>query len=241
LYFTIGSARIYHLGMYDNQATVGRPNGLQKPHEEQCKGGCGGHGCGANHRGSSGNLWRQAGKEALPASMGEVRSDSTAPYWYLPSGLDPNYFSPSEVAFAFHTNSDDANRQLDEKFQKLQFRNPVRPGSTEAGFALVNLDQGFRAVDIDLISRDDATSFSFIIAEPGFNADDKMVDFNTLYSSGEITNLCGQKLFVGQISRDIGVNFTLKSPMISTHVIDTDVDKARRYFVEDLAYSQALA
>jgi len=68
-----------------------------------------------------------------------------------------------------------------------------------------------------------------------------MVDFNTLYSSEEITNFCGQKLFVGQISRDIGVNFTLKSPMISTHVIDTDVDKARRYFVEDLAYSQALA
>jgi len=23
-------------------------------------------------------------------------SDSTAPYWYLPSGLDPNYFSPSD-------------------------------------------------------------------------------------------------------------------------------------------------
>ncbi|MGD2001022.1 MAG: hypothetical protein PVJ00_10670, partial [Desulfobacterales bacterium] len=49
----------------------------------------------------------------------EVRNDSTAPYWFLPSGLDPNYFSPSEAAFAFHTGSDDADRQLDEKFQKL--------------------------------------------------------------------------------------------------------------------------
>ena len=43
----------------------------------------------------------------------EVRNDSTAPYWFLPSGLDPNYFSPSEAAFAFHTGSDDADRQLD--------------------------------------------------------------------------------------------------------------------------------
>jgi hypothetical protein len=51
----------------------------------------------------------------------------------------------------------------------------------------------------------------------------------------------GQKVFVGQISRDIGVKFTLKSPTISTHVIDPDVDEARRYFVEDMAYSQALA
>jgi hypothetical protein len=48
-------------------------------------------------------------------------------------------------------------------------------------------------------------------------------------------------VFVGQISRDIGVKFTLKSPTISTHVIDPDVDEARRYFVEDMAYSQALA
>jgi hypothetical protein len=50
----------------------------------------------------------------------------------------------------------------------------------------------------------------------------------------------GKTVFVGQISRDIGVKFTLKSPTISTHKIDPDVDEARRYFIEDLAYSQAL-
>jgi hypothetical protein len=285
----------------------------------------------------------------------EVRNDSTAPYWFLPSGLDPNYFSPSEAAFAFHTGSDDADRQLDEKFQKLHFQNPVRPGSTEAGFMLVNLDEGFKAIDIDLISREDVKSFSFIIADPDFKADYKMVDFNTLHAAEEIINIedeeelrrvleelpcCttnakgdefgdplnlvligetndivpalvrrgwhateviwsrailrtiksfikgeryryspisplyvygrrqdigwqkarstihernhmrfwlspiryrGQKVFVGQISRDIGVKLTLKSPTIWTHVIDPDVDEARRYLVEDLAYSQALA
>ena len=51
----------------------------------------------------------------------------------------------------------------------------------------------------------------------------------------------GKKVWVGQISRDIGVKFTLKSPTISTHVIDPDVDEARRYFIEDLAYSQAVS
>jgi hypothetical protein len=51
----------------------------------------------------------------------------------------------------------------------------------------------------------------------------------------------GKRVFVGQISRDIGVKFTLKSPTISTHVIDPDVDEARRYLVEDLSYSQAVA
>jgi hypothetical protein len=48
-------------------------------------------------------------------------------------------------------------------------------------------------------------------------------------------------VWVGQISRDIGVKYTLKSPTISTHVIDPDVDEARRYVMEDLAYSQSLA
>lgn len=50
----------------------------------------------------------------------------------------------------------------------------------------------------------------------------------------------GAPVWIGQISRDIGVKYTLKSPTISTHVIDPDVDEARSYFAEDMAYSQTL-
>jgi acyl-CoA synthetase (AMP-forming)/AMP-acid ligase II len=50
----------------------------------------------------------------------------------------------------------------------------------------------------------------------------------------------GIPVWIGQISRDIGVKYTLKSPTISTHVIDPDVDEARYYFIEDMAFSQAL-
>ena len=277
----------------------------------------------------------------------EVKNDSNDTYWFLPSGFDPDYFFPSEAAFVFETE--------DKKFQKLQFKNPIRPRSTQAGFVLVNLDEGFKAIDIDLISREEVKSFSFITADPEFKADFKLVDFETLYKAEDIINIedeeelrkkledlpsfttnadgdeygdplnlvligepndivpalvrrnwhatettwsraimrtiksflkgeryryspisplyvfgrpqdigwqkarstinernhmrfwlssmrfRGKKVFVGQISRDIGVKFTLKSPTISTHVIDPDVDEARRYFVEDLAYSQALA
>jgi hypothetical protein len=277
----------------------------------------------------------------------KVKNDSDDIYWFLPSGLDPDYFFPSEAAFVFKTDN--------ENFQELQFKNPIRPGSTQSGFVLVNLDEGFKAIDIDLISRKEVKSFSFITNDPGFKADFKLVNFETLYSTEDIINIedeeelrkkledlpsfttnadgdeygdplnlvligepndivpalvrrnwhateitwsraimrtiksflqgeryryspisplyvfgrpqdigwqkarrtinernhmrfwlspirfRGKKVFVGQISRDIGVKFTLKSPTISTHVIDPDVDEARRYFVEDLAYSQALA
>jgi hypothetical protein len=295
-----------------------------------------------------------ASKHIQPVWL-EVKNDSADLYWFLPSGMDPHYFSPSEVAFAFYSDKEESNRQLNEKFQRLQFENPIRPASTQAGFVLVNLDEDFKAVDIDLLSREAVKSFSFIIADPEFKADHKELDFDAIYAAEDIINIddeeelrrtleelpcCttnskgneygdplnlvmvgqtdhilpalvrrnwhatettwsqaiirtiksflqgeryryspisplyvygrrqdvgwqkargtinernhmrfwlspirfrGERVWVGQISRDIGVKLTLKSPTISTHVIDPDVDEARRYFVEDLAYSQALA
>ena len=123
----------------------------------------------------------------------EVKNESADTYWFLPSGLDPDYFAPSEAAFAFYSDKDETNRQLDEKFQKLNFQNPIRPESTQAGFVLVNLDEGFKAVDIDLISREALKSFSFIIADPEFRADFKLVDFDTLYTTEDIINIEDEK------------------------------------------------
>ena len=48
----------------------------------------------------------------------------------------------------------------------------------------------------------------------------------------------GKHVSIGQISRDIGVKFTLKSPTISTHKVDADVDEARGYLLQDLVFSQ---
>lgn len=286
----------------------------------------------------------------------EIKNEEPVSYWFLPSGLDPEYFSPAEVAYAFGSlTSDQAQRAMDEHFERLQFRNPIRPNSTISGFVLVQLDEGYKAVDVDLIARGDAKSFTYIILDPDFKAAATRVDFEALRASKEIKDLqeeeelrrvleqlpcCtknkkgtaegdplnlvligdafdiwpafirrgwhgtelvwsaslwrtlksflrgsryryspvsplyvyerpqdaaaqkargtihernhlrmwltplrfrGQEVWLGQISRDIGIKFTLKSPTISTHVIDPDVDEARTYLLEDLAYSQALA
>ncbi len=45
-------------------------------------------------------------------------------------------------------------------------------------------------------------------------------------------------VWVGQVSRDIGVRFTWKTWNLTTHRIDADVDEARDYVVEDLLRSQ---
>ena len=286
----------------------------------------------------------------------QIENSEESPYWFLPSGLDPEYFSTAEAAHAFASSqSADEQRAITEHFRRLQFNNPVLPGTTSSGFVIVNRDEGYKALDIDLISREESKSFTYIVEDPSFRGDYTLVDFETLYSSDEITKLqdeeslrraleqlpcCttnedgseqgdplnlvligdsqdifpafirrnwhatemfwsdavwrtigsflqgsryryspvsplyvfgrqqdlaaqkarstihernhlrlwltplrfkGKPVWIGQISRDIGVKYTFKSPTISTHVIDPDVDEARLYLIEDLAYSQALA
>lgn len=49
----------------------------------------------------------------------------------------------------------------------------------------------------------------------------------------------GKPVWIGQISRDIGVRLTWRT--ITTHKIDPDVDETREFLVEDMAYADALA
>ena len=48
----------------------------------------------------------------------------------------------------------------------------------------------------------------------------------------------GLPVWIGQISRDIGVRFTRKT--ITTHKIDPDVDETREFLLEDMAFTQGL-
>jgi len=50
----------------------------------------------------------------------------------------------------------------------------------------------------------------------------------------------GKRVWVGGISRDIGVYFTTRAWNLTTHAIDPDIDEARTYLTEDLATAQAL-
>ena len=47
-------------------------------------------------------------------------------------------------------------------------------------------------------------------------------------------------VWVGTISRDIGVRFTTKTPFLLTHKIDPDVDEARNSFTESMLFSGRL-
>jgi len=287
----------------------------------------------------------------------EVRNSEDLPYWLLVAGLDPDYFSAREAAYVQHgLFSRTANRQMDQFFEEVQFKSPVRPGATVAGFVFVNLDEGTKPVAVDLLAPRGGRvrSFTFFVQVPGLKTDSSRVDvdrmyppeamvrleteaelraalerlpaFTTdkggeargdplnlvligkrddlfpsflrrdwhptetvylgslwkttksfllgskyryspvspLYALGRCQDLAGQKaresihqrnhlrlwltpllyqgrpVWLGQISRDIGVRFTLKTWNLTTHKIDPDVDEARMGLIQDLVYSQSL-
>jgi hypothetical protein len=47
----------------------------------------------------------------------------------------------------------------------------------------------------------------------------------------------GRQVWIGQISRDIGIKLTTRSPTLTTHVIDPEIDVAREYLLHSLVAS----
>jgi len=295
-----------------------------------------------------------AGHDIQPVWV-RVQNADTIGYWLMSSGLDPDYFSPLEAAYAFHTSiGSSSNQKIDDHFRVMNFRNPIAPGTSVSGFVFTNRDEGTKVIDIDLIGHGKVKFFTFFAAVPGIKADYHRVDFDTLYPEAEIVDLdenelrkelenltccstdedgtingdplnlvfiasredissafvrrgwlpaeqtygkaiwktiksflfgtryrysplsplyfskrqqdfAGQKprhtvhqrnhlrvwltpmryqgksVWIGQISRDIGVRFTLKTWPPVTHKIDPDIDEAMYALLEDLVYSQQLA
>lgn len=50
----------------------------------------------------------------------------------------------------------------------------------------------------------------------------------------------GKPVWVGQVSRDIGVKLTSKSPTLTTHVIDPVIDESREYLLHSLLHRDAV-
>jgi hypothetical protein len=268
------------------------------------------------------------------------------------TGVDENLFSPLEAAYQRHAGSKEEREAMDIFFHSMAFHNPVPARGTAEGFLFTNLDEGAKAINIDLLGDQKLTSFSFVVPVPGLVTDIQQVDLSELYpeeervdiqdavtlqevladlpcctrnakdtKNGDPLNIVmigprkdifsalirqdwhqtevtyaasawkttksflfgsryryspisslyvfgrpqdiglqkarhsitlrnhmrlwltpyrfrGDEVFIGQISRDIGVKFSKRT--ITTHAIDPDVDDTRDGLVGDMAYSNAL-
>ncbi len=98
----------------------------------------------------------------------EIENDTDRLLFFLPTGLDPWYFSPLEVSFGYHARfSDDANAQLDEHIQSLHHRLIIDPHSKESGFVYTNKDEYNKFARVDLVGREWNKSLTLIVPTPG--------------------------------------------------------------------------
>ncbi len=98
----------------------------------------------------------------------EIQNDTDRQLYFLPTGLDPEYFSPLEVSFGYHARfSDDANAQLDEHIERLGLRNIIDPRSKESGFVYTNRDKASKFVAVDLVGWKWTKSLNLVVPAPG--------------------------------------------------------------------------
>jgi hypothetical protein len=101
-----------------------------------------------------------------------VENHDDVPYWLMFPGVDPNFFPASEAAEAMAAKSDPRRlAEIEDRFRKLAFRNPVPPGGSASGFVLTQLHEGVKLLQLDLFADRRGHSFSFVATVPGLRTD----------------------------------------------------------------------
>lgn len=118
----------------------------------------------------------------------EIENRDEEPLWFLPVGVDRDYFSPIEVAHMYRSRfSKKVSRQMKRYLYEKTMGLYIAPGSVRSGFVFTNLDMGTKAFNVDLVGEDSQVrTFTFFISVPGLRVDHQEVDWDDLYSKDEI-------------------------------------------------------
>ncbi len=135
-----------------------------------------------------------ASKKVQPVWI-RIENNESTEFNLMLLSIDPDYFSPSEVAWQFRNFTETGasrRKSLDEKAQYFLERHipvVIPPRTTVSGYVYTNLDPGRKAFAVDLFGGNVTRSVEFVQLVPGFEADFSRVDFTSLYPPGEIRDL----------------------------------------------------
>ena len=126
----------------------------------------------------------------------EIENGSERSVYFLPTGLDPEYFAPLEVAFLYGGPFHDVGKAaLAEHLEALSFdsRSPILPGETVSGFVYVNRADPSMMVQVDLIGREWSDSIGLVVPVPGTEAaQQRMAALRGLYTKSDIVEIDDQ-------------------------------------------------
>jgi hypothetical protein len=102
----------------------------------------------------------------------EVKNNTEQVLWLLRSGIDPDLFSPLEVAWSFHVSFDsETNARLDEHFSSMSFQNPIAPGATQSGMIFANPHDNIRLLSVDVLGQGEIFPFTLLLTVPDDQTD----------------------------------------------------------------------
>jgi len=108
-----------------------------------------------------------------------VENKTDVDYLFLSAEMDPDYFSPQEVAWMFRSGFSSQGEQamqqyLDQQSMPLY----IAAGETREGFVHTNQDYGVKYASLVLYHPGRTKTFEFVVEVPGLQADYTQVEFD---------------------------------------------------------------
>jgi hypothetical protein len=129
-------------------------------------------------------------RKKIQAVWVEIENNIDRPLVLLPTAIDPEYFAPLEVAFAYHKFlATDANATLDAHLLNLNFpiRSLIQPGSRASGYIFTNWEKGMKLIDLDLLGDDFSQNFTFFTPNPDSSLGQDIIGrLETMFSASEL-------------------------------------------------------
>jgi hypothetical protein len=120
----------------------------------------------------------------------EIENQGPEQVRYALVSTDSDYFSPLEVAYTNRNGfSDEAQVEIERRFLRLAMPRYIDPGETRSGFVFTHADNGAKGFNVDLFSSGGSFHFTFILRVPGFEPDYANIDFESIYSADQITDV----------------------------------------------------
>jgi LssY C-terminus len=132
-------------------------------------------------------------KKDIQALWLAIENNADRPLILLPTAIDPEYFAPLEVAFAYHKAfASGANKALDEHLLKLNFpiRSLILPGTQASGYVFTSRSEEVKAVDVDLLGDGFSQNFTFFAPNPNSTKGAAIIKgMESRYSGAELQNV----------------------------------------------------
>lgn len=124
----------------------------------------------------------------------EVENNDVRTYLLLSSAMDSDYYAPDEIAYSNRFfMSEKTNKEMVKYFRELNFTNPIFPGTVRSGFMFVNLDEGDKEVNVELLAAEQLKNFTFFFSVPGLRAH-SFLYAETHYPIGQIREVDEEEL-----------------------------------------------